>query len=58
MRLTGAASIVFVLAMAYAISGFAPATEVEQTDRNSGKEGERSLRDGQAIFRFDTRIPR
>ena len=54
MRLIGAASIVFVLAMAYAISGFAPATQAEQTDRPSVQDGERTLRDGQAIFRFDT----
>ena len=39
MRLISAASIVFVLAVAFAVSGFAPAT--------------RGL-DGRAIFRFDT----
>ncbi len=41
MRLIGAASIVLVLAIAHAISGFAPPTRAEQPD-------------GQATFRFDT----
>jgi mono/diheme cytochrome c family protein len=54
MRLIGAASIVFVLAMTYAISGFAPATEAERIGSTSEQEGEQTLRDGQAIFRFDT----
>jgi hypothetical protein len=40
MRAIGAVSIAFALALAYAISGFAPATQAAQT--------------GQAIFRFDT----
>ena len=39
MRLIGAASILFVLAAAFAVSGFVPATR---------------HKDGQAIFRFDT----
>jgi mono/diheme cytochrome c family protein len=54
MRLIGAASIVFVLTMVYAIAGYAPATQAEQTASMSGRDGERTLRDGQAIFRFDT----
>src|SRR5437773_2627269 len=43
MRLIGVASIVFVLAAAYATSEPAPATQAEQRSA-----------DGQAIFRFDT----
>jgi hypothetical protein len=54
MRLVGAASIVFVLAMAYATSGFAPATQAKQANSTSGQENQPTLRDGQAIFRFDT----
>src|SRR5207237_98328 len=54
MRLIGAASIVFVLAMAHAISGFAPAMQTELKGSSSGHDGEQTLRDGRAIFRFDT----
>jgi len=54
MRVIGAASIVFVLAMAHALSGFAPATQTELPGRSSGHDGEQTLRDGRAIFRFDT----
>src|SRR5690348_4046654 len=54
MRFTGAAAIVFALTMAYAMSGYAPATEAEQTRAISGSDGAQTLRDGQAIFRFDT----
>jgi len=51
MRLIGAASIVFVVTMVYAVSGFAPA---EQTGSAFGQDGVQTLRDGQRIFRFDT----
>ena len=54
MRFTGTAALVFALTMAYAMSGYAPATQVEQTGSTSGSDGEQTLRDGQAIFRFDT----
>jgi hypothetical protein len=54
MRSIGAASIVFVLAMAYAISGLVPSTRAEQAGTVSPQHGERTLKDGQAIFRFDT----
>jgi hypothetical protein len=54
MRVIGAASIVFVLAMAHAISGFAPATQTELKGSSSGQDGEQTLREGRAIFRFDT----
>ena len=54
MRVIGAAAIVLALTMAYAISGYAPATQAEQTGSASGRDGEQTLRDGQAIFRFDT----
>jgi hypothetical protein len=53
MRLIGAASIVFVAAMACALSGFAPAsTAAQQTSAPGG--GQHQPLDGQAIFRFDT----
>ena len=53
MRLIGAASIVFVLAVVFAISGYAPATHAEQKAQTSLERGQRQ-RDGQDIFRFDT----
>jgi hypothetical protein len=54
MRLIGAASIVYVVAMALALSGLAPATQAEQQGRSSGPNAEQRHLDGQAIFRFDT----
>jgi hypothetical protein len=54
MRLIGAASIVFILAVAFAVSGLAPATHAEQTAATSERERATSDKDGQAIFRFDT----
>lgn len=54
MRLIGAASVVFIVAMAVAMSGFAPAIRAEQTTRTSERDGRSSPPDGQAIFRFDT----
>src|SRR5512145_86530 len=54
MRLIGAASIVFVVAMAFALSGLAPATQAEPQWRSSGPKAEHRHLDGQAIFRFDT----
>ena len=54
MRLIGAASIVFILAVAFAVSGFVPATQAEQTAATSERERAPRHKDGQAIFRFDT----
>ena len=54
MRVISAAAIVLALTMAYAISGHGRATQAEQAGGASGRDGERTLRDGQAIFRFDT----
>jgi hypothetical protein len=54
MRLIGGASIVFVLAMAAALSGLAPAPQVEQSAVLSAREPGTRHRDGQSIFRFDT----
>jgi mono/diheme cytochrome c family protein len=54
MKLIGAASIVFVLTLAYAISGLGPATHAEQAQTPSGPGGKQARREGQAIFRFDT----
>jgi hypothetical protein len=61
MRLTGAASIVFALALMSAVSGLSPAITAHQFSGRSGDDGERNgrgdderKRDGQAIFRYDT----
>jgi mono/diheme cytochrome c family protein len=54
MRLIAAASIVFVLAMVFAVSGLAPATQAERKPAASEPELGTRHRDGQAIFRFDT----
>jgi len=53
MRLISAALVVFVLAVAYAMSGFAPAMLAQQGASDSQQPGAR-VPDGQAIFRFDT----
>ena len=52
MRLISAAFAVLVLAVAYAMSGFAPAMLAQQGA--GGSKPADALRDGQAIFRFDT----
>ena len=52
MRLIGAASGLFILTLAFAIS--APATRAEQTVATSQPEHAERHQDGQAIFRFDT----
>src|SRR5688572_23647150 len=54
MRLIGAASIVFALAVTFAFAGFAPAITANQSASRSDDESERKLRHGQAIFRYDT----
>jgi len=62
MRLIGAASAVFALVFSYVISGVGQSTSAQQpgrgpggdSDRQHQEAGERTLRDGQAIFRFDT----
>ena len=54
MKQVAAASIVFVLAMMYVISGFAPQIDAGQNGNTSGQEGEQTLRDGQSSSRFDT----
>src|SRR5687767_2344901 len=53
MRLIVASSTLFVVAIALAVSGLAPATQAEQR-ANTSVSGEFKHRDGQAIFRFDT----
>ena len=53
MRLIGAASIVFALALTFAFAEFPPAATASQTAGLS-EEGERNRRRGQAIFRYDT----
>jgi mono/diheme cytochrome c family protein len=53
MRLIGAASIVFALALTFAVAEFPPAATASQTAGLS-EEGERNRRRGQAIFRYDT----
>ena len=62
MKLIGAASTVFTVALAFVISGFGQATNAQQPagraedsgDRQQHEGGGRTHRDGQAIFRFDT----
>jgi mono/diheme cytochrome c family protein len=62
MRLIGAASIVFALALTFVASGFDPAATAHQRAGGPGADGEqdqrgvdeRKRRDGQAIFRYDT----
>src|SRR5688500_9563751 len=55
MKLIGAASIVFVLAMALALSGVIPTTHARQfAPAPAGSDDEAKRREGQAIFRFDT----
>jgi len=54
MRLIGAASVVFILTMAFAISGFTPAMRAQQTAETSERDRAIRHKDGQAIFRFDT----
>jgi mono/diheme cytochrome c family protein len=54
MRLIGAASIVFTLALTFVISEFGPAPTAHQRAGSSGDDGERKHRNGQAIFRYDT----
>jgi mono/diheme cytochrome c family protein len=52
MRLVAAASTVFVMALVYAITGFAPATHAGQ---GAGRDDKLiGVRDGREIFRFDT----
>jgi mono/diheme cytochrome c family protein len=55
MRFIGTASLMFVIAMAFAIAELTPATQANQfAPRTADADGERRLRDGQAIFRYDT----
>jgi hypothetical protein len=55
MKLIAATSIVFVLTVAFAVTGFSLPTQAEHQAANvSGHSGEHAARDGQAIFRFDT----
>ncbi len=54
MRLIGAASIVFVLGLPFAISGFAPEIAASESASGSREVVDRSHRFGQSIFRYDT----
>jgi mono/diheme cytochrome c family protein len=55
MRLIGIASLMLVIAMAFAVAGLAPVTQASQfAPQASDRNGERDLRDGMAIFRYDT----
>src|SRR5687767_1017550 len=53
MRFIGTASLMFVIAIAFAVAGLAPVTQANQF-APQGSDGERKLRDGMAIFRYDT----
>jgi hypothetical protein len=54
MRLIGAASIVFALALTLSIAVFAPAITAGQTAPRSADDGDQENQRGQAIFRYDT----
>lgn len=54
MRLIGVASIVFVLAMAFAVSGSSAGDGQARSAASGERERGVRHRDGQAIFRFDT----
>ena len=53
-RLIGFASIAFVLALAFAMSGFGPAAAAQQLAARAQDDNDGRRRNGQAIFRFDT----
>jgi hypothetical protein len=53
MRLIGAAGIVFILTVAFSLSGVTPVTHAAQPV-SAGAPGSSPGPDGQAIFRFDT----
>ena len=54
MRLVGAASIVFALALTFAVAGFSAPITANRTAGRSDDDGGPKHRDGQAIFRYDT----
>jgi hypothetical protein len=61
MRLIGATSVVFILALTFVVSSFGPDVTAHQRADGSERVGERERRDdarkqrdGQSIFRFDT----
>jgi mono/diheme cytochrome c family protein len=54
MRLIGAASIVFALALTFAVAGFSAPITANRTAGRSDDDGGPKHRDGQAIFRYDT----
>lgn len=55
MRLIGTASILFVVAIAFAISEVAPSTQASQVAPTASEQNDDAKRrDGQTIFRFDT----
>ena len=54
MRLISAASVTYLFAMAFAVSGVIPATRAPQTALASEDADDPRRREGQAIFRFDT----
>jgi hypothetical protein len=54
MRLIGAGSLVYVLAMAFAITGLAATDQQTLTASSSARTRGAQKGDGQAIFRFDT----
>ena len=54
MRFIGAAAVVFILTLAFALSGFAPASRAEQTAASFEQRRSPRHQDGQSIFRFDT----
>ena len=53
-RLIGGCAVMFVLALTYASSGFAPLTSANERSRDSGSKTDPKKHDGKEIFRFDT----
>ena len=54
MRFIGAASLVYILATVFAVTGFLPPTRGRNAALASEDNATRRSREGQAIFRFDT----
>ncbi|MBP7569348.1 MAG: hypothetical protein KBA95_04745, partial [Acidobacteria bacterium] len=54
MRLVGGALVVFLGAMAYAISGDSAGVRAQEGPPGAGSQRAIGVRDGREIFRFDT----
>src|SRR5688572_14114240 len=55
MRLIGTASLMFVIATAFAVAGLVPVTQANQfAPQASDRDSQLNLRDGRMVFRYDT----